>query len=69
MNRPTMTLMSELVTTDGEYVEYRAVAGTDIVLTATRKGGRYFMVRGETVHESEAGATMVVAEVLRRWVA
>lgn len=67
MNRPTMTLMSDLVTTDGEFVEYRAVGS--VVLTAARKGDRYFMVRGETVHESEAGATMVVSEVLRRWVA
>ena len=67
MNRPTMTLMSDLVTTDGEFVEYRAVG--NVVLTATRNGNRYFMVRGETVLESEAGATMAVSEVLRRWVA
>lgn len=67
MNRPTMTLMSDLVTTDGEFVEYRAVG--NVVLTATRKGDRYFMVRGDNVHESEAGATMVVSEILRRWVA
>lgn len=67
MNRPTMTLMSDLVTTDGEYVEYRAVG--NVVLTAHRDGDRYFMVRGGTVLESTPDADMVVSEVLRRWVA
>lgn len=67
MNRPTMTLMSDLVATDGEFVEYRAVG--NVVLTASRKGDRYFMVRGDTVLESTPDADMVVSEVLRRWVA
>lgn len=67
MNRPTMTLMSDLVTADGEYVEYRAVG--NVVMTAHRDGDRYFMVRGETVMESTPDADMVVSEVLRRWVA